>query len=272
MNNPFFDQARDGCKKAEKELSGAVKCLYIGPGEHGGGEEQVQVVHDLIAKTGRRHRGIARRTPPPMGRALQEAQGGRDPGADLGQRPAAEGQGAAHRLCRHAQLRDRRQPREAGRWRSSRRAARSASSPAAPRRPTTTSACRASATRSSGKSEQGVAGRPADRPERLEGSRRLPALHQRRLPASRCSRWRTSWASTRSSTPSCRPAASRSSCPQAYRAGRREVQGRGSTSGSLALVVADTLPVQIDLLKAGPVARARSASGRSRWATRRCSS
>jgi ribose transport system substrate-binding protein len=50
MNNPFFDQARDGCMKAEKESSGKFKCLYIGPGEHGGGEEQVQVVNDLIAK------------------------------------------------------------------------------------------------------------------------------------------------------------------------------------------------------------------------------
>ena len=49
-NNPFFDQARDGCKKAEKELNGAIECLYIGPGEHGGGDEQVQVVADLIAK------------------------------------------------------------------------------------------------------------------------------------------------------------------------------------------------------------------------------
>src|SRR5207244_3167272 len=49
-NNPFFDQARDGCKKAEAELAGAVECLYIGPGEHGGGDEQVQVVADLIAK------------------------------------------------------------------------------------------------------------------------------------------------------------------------------------------------------------------------------
>jgi len=49
-NNPFFDQARDGCKKAEAELKGAIECVYIGPGEHGGGEEQVQVVNDLIAK------------------------------------------------------------------------------------------------------------------------------------------------------------------------------------------------------------------------------
>src|SRR5438132_996382 len=50
MNNPFFDQARDGCKKAEKESNGTIECMYIGPGEHGGGEEQVQVVDDLIAK------------------------------------------------------------------------------------------------------------------------------------------------------------------------------------------------------------------------------
>ena len=50
MNNPFFDQALAGCRKAEKELNGAIECLYIGPGEHGGGEEQVQVVNDLIAK------------------------------------------------------------------------------------------------------------------------------------------------------------------------------------------------------------------------------
>ena len=50
MNNPFFDQARDGCKKAEKESGGKIECYYIGPGEHGGGDEQVQVVQDLITK------------------------------------------------------------------------------------------------------------------------------------------------------------------------------------------------------------------------------
>lgn len=50
MNNPFFDQARDGCKKAEAESAGAFKCEYIGPGEHGGGDEQVQIVLDLVAK------------------------------------------------------------------------------------------------------------------------------------------------------------------------------------------------------------------------------
>jgi ribose transport system substrate-binding protein len=49
VNNPFFDQARDGCKKAEEELAGQIECRYIGPGEHGGGEEQLQMVNDLIA-------------------------------------------------------------------------------------------------------------------------------------------------------------------------------------------------------------------------------
>jgi ribose transport system substrate-binding protein len=50
MNNPFYDQALAGCKKAEAESNGAFECMYIGPGEHGGGEEQVQIVQDLVAK------------------------------------------------------------------------------------------------------------------------------------------------------------------------------------------------------------------------------
>jgi ribose transport system substrate-binding protein len=49
VNNPFFDQARDGCKKAEEELAGKIECRYIGPGEHGGGEEQMQMVTDIIS-------------------------------------------------------------------------------------------------------------------------------------------------------------------------------------------------------------------------------
>ena len=48
MNNPFFDLARDGCKKAESELSD-VDCYYIGPGEHTE-LEQIQIVQDLITR------------------------------------------------------------------------------------------------------------------------------------------------------------------------------------------------------------------------------
>src|SRR5215218_4188093 len=73
MNNPFFDQARDGCKKAEAESGGKFKCEYIGPGEHGGGEEQVQVVLDLIAK---KVDGIAvsPSNAAAMGKALEKAK------------------------------------------------------------------------------------------------------------------------------------------------------------------------------------------------------
>lgn len=49
MNNPFFDLARDGCRKAEGELAGQVECVYIGPGEHTEAE-QVQIVQDLISQ------------------------------------------------------------------------------------------------------------------------------------------------------------------------------------------------------------------------------
>ena len=59
MNNPFFDQARDGCKKAEAESNGAFECEYIGPGEHGGGDEQVQIVMDLIARGNVKGIGVA---------------------------------------------------------------------------------------------------------------------------------------------------------------------------------------------------------------------
>src|SRR5215210_2984640 len=73
MNNPFFDQAREGCKKAEKESNGTIECMYIGPGEHGGGEEQVQVVNDLISK---KVDGIAvsPSNAAAMGRALEAAK------------------------------------------------------------------------------------------------------------------------------------------------------------------------------------------------------
>lgn len=48
MNNPFFDLARDGCKKAEADIAN-IECIYIGPGEHTEAE-QVQIVQDLISQ------------------------------------------------------------------------------------------------------------------------------------------------------------------------------------------------------------------------------
>ncbi len=51
LNNPFFDQAKFGCEKAVEEIGAdLVECFFTGPGEHGGGDEQVVIVADLIAK------------------------------------------------------------------------------------------------------------------------------------------------------------------------------------------------------------------------------
>ncbi len=71
MNNPFFDLARDGCKRAEAELAD-VECLYIGPGEHTE-LEQVQIVQDLIT---RRVDGlaVAPSNAPAIARALARAR------------------------------------------------------------------------------------------------------------------------------------------------------------------------------------------------------
>ncbi len=71
MNNPFFDLARDGCRVAEQELAGEVSCLYIGPGEHTEAE-QLQIVQDLIT---RRVDGIAvaPSNAPAMARVLARA-------------------------------------------------------------------------------------------------------------------------------------------------------------------------------------------------------
>jgi ribose transport system substrate-binding protein len=71
MNNPFFDQARDGCKAAERELDG-VSCLYIGPGEHTEAE-QVQIVQDLITR-GVDGIAVSPSNAPAMARALERAR------------------------------------------------------------------------------------------------------------------------------------------------------------------------------------------------------
>ncbi len=70
MNNPFFDLARDGCRKAEQELA-EVECVYIGPGEHTE-LEQIQIVQDLISR-GVDGIAVAPSNAPAMGKALKAA-------------------------------------------------------------------------------------------------------------------------------------------------------------------------------------------------------
>ncbi len=48
MNNPFFDLTRDGCQARAAEL-GNVDCLYIGPVEHEA-TTQAQIIEDLITQ------------------------------------------------------------------------------------------------------------------------------------------------------------------------------------------------------------------------------
>jgi ribose transport system substrate-binding protein len=51
LSNPFFEQVRDGCKKAEKAMNGNAECLYVGPKEYDAtGSEEARIVNDLIAK------------------------------------------------------------------------------------------------------------------------------------------------------------------------------------------------------------------------------
>jgi ribose transport system substrate-binding protein len=48
MNNPFFDFARDGCLKRAKELGG-IECIYKGPIEHEPAT-QAQIIQDFITQ------------------------------------------------------------------------------------------------------------------------------------------------------------------------------------------------------------------------------
>ena len=71
MNNPFFDLARDGCYKAASELPD-VECYYIGPSEHTE-MEQIQIVQDLISQ-GVDGIAVSPSNAPAMGKALRRAK------------------------------------------------------------------------------------------------------------------------------------------------------------------------------------------------------
>jgi ribose transport system substrate-binding protein len=70
MNNPFFDMARDGCYRAQEE-DDSIECVYIGPGEHTE-LEQIQIVQDLITQ-GVDGIAVSPSNAPAMARALQAA-------------------------------------------------------------------------------------------------------------------------------------------------------------------------------------------------------
>ena len=247
VNNPFFDQARDGCKKAEAELAGEIECRYIGPGEHGGGEEQLQMVNDLI-QSGIDGLAVSPSNAASMASALAQAKAAGIPvltwdsdllpenkdlriayvgtkNYDIGVNLAkivqqikpnggticiqSGGAAAANHNERMQGIRD--------------------------------TLGGMSGTASPGDRLTGQTAGP-----RSTAARSTPTTTSR----ARCSRWKTPWPSTRISTPSCRPAASRSSCPTPI-ATSRPSSRTGSTAKFLALVVADTLPVQMDLMKEG---------------------
>jgi len=71
MNNPFFDLARDGCEAAAAEMDG-VTCLYIGPSEHTE-MEQIQIVQDLITR-GVDGIAVSPSNAPAMAKALARAR------------------------------------------------------------------------------------------------------------------------------------------------------------------------------------------------------
>ena len=249
LNNPFFDQAKLGCEKAVAEIGAdKVECLFTGPPEHGGGDEQVQIVADLIAK-GVDGIAVAAANAAAMASVMPAAKEAGIPvltwdtdllpeakefrvayigthNYDIGVEPRearAEDQAARRDDLHPVGRRRRGQPQRAhaGHPRHARR-----------RR----------ARRSAGRAARGR--------ERLDRGRRLPALHQRRLPALRAAAGGHARASIRIWMPSSRPAASRSSCLTPTGTPCRQYKDK-IASGELALVVADTLPVQIDLMKEG---------------------
>ncbi len=178
-NNPFFDQALAGCKKAEKELAGAVKCLYIGPGEHGGGDEQAQIVADLVTK---KVDGIAvsAANAPAIANALKDAAANKIPvltwdsdllPEDKGLRAAYVGTHNYDIGVNIAKLVMQIKPKGGTICiQSGGAAAANHNERMQGIRDTLAGA----------KSAESPGASP-DRPERLEGSRRLPALHERRL-------------------------------------------------------------------------------------------
>jgi ribose transport system substrate-binding protein len=50
LDNPFFDLIRQGCEKAQAELTGGYKCYYTGPASTADEAGEVQIIDDLLTK------------------------------------------------------------------------------------------------------------------------------------------------------------------------------------------------------------------------------
>ncbi|MBO0753337.1 MAG: sugar-binding protein [Bradyrhizobiaceae bacterium] len=50
LDNPFFDLIRQGCEKAQAELKGGYKCYYTGPASTSDEAGEVQIIDDLLTK------------------------------------------------------------------------------------------------------------------------------------------------------------------------------------------------------------------------------
>jgi ribose transport system substrate-binding protein len=71
LQHPFFEQTHQGCEAAAKK-AGTYRCLYIGPGKSSE-EEQIQIIQDLISRKVTAM-AIAPTNAPAVARALQRAK------------------------------------------------------------------------------------------------------------------------------------------------------------------------------------------------------
>ena len=245
MNNPFFDQARDGCMKAEKELKAPSNACTSDPASmaeaRAGADRQ-----DLIAK-----RSTASPYRPPTRRRWEGAgrrQGGRHPGLtwdgdllqkDKALRLAFVGTHNYEIGVNLAKLAQKIKPKGGTICiQSGGAAAANHNERMQGIRDTLAGAKR---TQSPGTSSPARMAGPRSR-----AARSTPMTTSRY----RCSRWRTSSGSIRNLDAFIPTGGFPQFIPQAYRKVAEKYKSR-IADGSLAFVVADTLPVQMQLLKDG---------------------
>ena len=183
LNNPFFDQAKLGCEKAVKEIGDGQGGVLLHRPRRARRRRRAGADRGRPDRQGRRrHRRFALRTRRRWRASSADAKAKGIPVLTWDSDLLPENTGPARRLYRHAQLRHRRQPREARAEDQAER--RHDLHPVGRRRGGQPQRAHAGHPRHARRHDRhDVARRSPDRPERLDRSRRLPALHQRRLPA-----------------------------------------------------------------------------------------